>query len=156
MGELLQHIKDAFNAQPHEVSIEVNPDDITPQYALQLRNAGFNRVSMGIQSFVDEHLKWMNRRHTAEEGEQAYHNLREAGFSNISLDLIFGYSGLTPQLWEYNLKKMVELFPEHISAYQMSIEPGSVLARMYEKGEYHLVPDEICLREYIFLQEQEI
>ena len=153
LGELLQHIKEAFNAQPHEVSIEVNPDDITPQYALQLRNAGFNRVSMGIQSFVEEHLKWMNRRHTAEEGEQAYHNLREAGFRNISLDLIFGYSGLTPQLWEYNLKKMVELFPEHISAYQMSIEPGSALAKMYEKGEYHLVPDEICLREYTFLQE---
>lgn len=154
LGEVLEHIKEAFGiACPQEVSIEVNPDDITPQYARQLYEAGFNRVSMGIQSFVDEHLRWMNRRHTSAQGEQAYHNLRNAGFCNISLDLISGFQGLTPQLWEYNLRKMVELSPEHISAYQLSIEPGSSLGRMYEKGEYSLVPDDICLREYKFLQD---
>lgn len=153
LGEILSHIKEAFNATaPEEVSVEVNPDDISPQYARMLLEAGFNRVSMGIQSFVDEHLKWMNRRHTAKEGEQAYHNLRDAGFCNISLDLISGFYGLTPQLWEYNLRKMAGLSPEHISAYQMSIEPGSALGRMYERGEYELVPDEICLEEYTFLQ----
>lgn len=154
LGEVLSHIKEAFSiSEPQEVTIEVNPDDITPQYALELHDAGFSRVSMGIQSFVDEHLLWMNRRHTASQAEQAYRNLRDAGFSNISLDLISGFQGLTPQLWEYNLCKMVELSPEHISAYQMSIEPGSALGKMYEKGEYTLVPDELCLKEYTFLQE---
>ena len=132
LGEVLERIIKAFNVSPIEVSLEVNPNDITPEYAAGLRKAGFNRVSMGIQSFVDEHLQWMNRRHKAQEGIDAYHNLRNAGFENISLDLIFGYAGLTPQLWEYNLSKMVELRPEHISAYQMSIEPGSALGKMYE------------------------
>ena len=153
LGEVLRHIKESFGISPKEVSVEVNPDDITPQYARELINAGFNRISMGVQSFVDGHLSWMNRRHDSAGAEQAYRNLREAGFGNISLDLIFGYGGLTLQLWEYNLRKMVELFPEHISAYQLSIEPGSALGKMYEKGEYELVPDDVCNMQYSFLQE---
>lgn len=153
LGELLSHIREAFEFLPQEVSIEVNPDDITPGYAHSLKQAGFNRVSMGIQSFVDSHLQWMNRRHNAAQGEMAYRHLRDAGFANISLDLIFGYRGLTPQLWEYNLHKMIQLRPEHISAYQMSIEPGSALGKMYESGEYTLVPDEICHMEYAMLQQ---
>ena len=152
LGQVLEHIIQSYDVSPVEVSVEVNPNDITPEYAAGLRAAGFNRVSMGIQSFVDEHLQWMNRRHKALEGETAFHNLRGAGFENISLDLIFGYGGLTPQLWEYNLSKMVELHPEHISAYQMSIEPGSVLGKMYEKGEYDLPPDSLCHNQYNFLQ----
>ena len=152
LGEVLEHIIKAYEVSPVEVSLEVNPNDITPEYAAGLRKAGFNRVSMGIQSFVDEHLQWMNRRHKAQEGIDAYHNLRNAGFENISLDLIFGYSGLTPELWEYNLSRMVELCPEHISAYQMSIEPGSALGKMYEKGEYDLPPDNLCHQQYTFLQ----
>lgn len=153
LGEILLHIKECFGISPQEVSIEVNPDDITPQYARELFDAGFNRVSMGVQSFVDSHLVWMNRRHDSSGAQEAYCNLRDAGFENISLDLIFGYGGLTPQLWEYNLRKMVELSPEHISAYQLSIEPGSALGKMYEKGEYELVPDDICNNQYSFLQE---
>ena len=152
LGEVLEHIIKAYEVSPVEVSLEVNPNDITPEYAEGLRKAGFNRVSMGIQSFVDEHLQWMNRRHKAQEGIDAYHNLRNAGFENISLDLIFGYAGLTTQLWEYNLSKMVELRPEHISAYQMSIEPGSALGKMYEKGEYDLPPDNLCHQQYSTLQ----
>lgn len=152
LGQVLEHIIKAYKVSPVEVSLEVNPNDITPEYAAGLRKAGFNRVSMGIQSFVDEHLQWMNRRHKAQEGIDAYHNLRNAGFENISLDLIFGYGGLTPQLWEYNLARMVELCPEHISAYQMSIEPGSALGKMYEKGEYDLPPDNLCHQQYTFLQ----
>jgi len=153
LGEVLSHIKERFCINPVEVSLEVNPDDITPRYARELRAVGFNRVSMGVQSFVDDHLKWMNRRHNSQQAAQAYRSLRDAGFENISLDLIFGYSGLTPQLWEYNLQQMVELLPEHISAYQMSIEPGSVLGKMYERGEYELLPDAICRAQYSFLQE---
>ena len=153
LGETLDKIIKTFGITPTEVSIEVNPNDITPQYARELRNAGFNRVSMGIQSFIDEHLQWMNRRHKALEGEEAFHNLRNAGFNNISLDLIFGYNPLTDELWEYNLTKITELSPEHISAYQMSIEPGSALGRLYEKGKYELLPDNICHNQYSAMQQ---
>ena len=153
LGEVLSHIKERFNSNPVEISVEVNPDDITPQYARGLITAGFNRVSMGVQSFADDHLKWMNRRHNSQQAVEAYRNLREAGFENISLDLIFGFGSLTPQLWEYNLQKMVELAPEHISAYQMSIEPGSALGKMYEKGEYDLPPDSTCHSQYSTLQQ---
>ena len=153
LEHMLQHLIKVYNADPVEVSIEVNPNDITPGYARQLRAAGFNRVSMGVQSFVDGHLQWMNRRHNGEEAVRAYADLRNAGFENISLDLIFGYAGLTPELWEYNISKMVGLAPEHISAYQMSIEPGSVLGKKYERGEYDLPPDSLCQEQYSFLQE---
>ncbi len=153
LGEVLEKTIRTFNISPVEVTVEVNPNDISPQYAKELHSVGFNRVSMGIQSFVDDHLVWMNRRHKAQEGEEAFHNLRNAGFNNISLDLIFGYTPLTDQLWEYNLAKITELSPEHISAYQMSIEPGSALGKLYEKGEYDLTPDSTCHNQYSMLQE---
>ena len=153
LGEILNKIIQAFGISPTEVSIEVNPNDITPQYAKELHNEGFNRVSMGIQSFVDDHLTWMNRRHKAIEGEEAFYNLRNAGFNNISLDLIFGYNPLSDELWEYNLAKITELSPEHISAYQMSIEPGSALGKLYENGKYELLPDNICHNQYSTMQQ---
>lgn len=153
LERLLHRIIRTFDASPEDISIEVNPNDITEEYAAALRRAGFNRVSMGVQSFVDEHLLWMNRRHRAAEGEEAFHNLRAAGFNNISLDLIFGYGGLTEELWQYNLEKITSLSPEHISAYQMSIEPGSALGKMYERGEYDPVPDETCRNQYAALQD---
>lgn len=153
LGMVLEKIIGTFGFVPIETSIEVNPNDITLQYAHQLRQWGFNRVSMGMQSFIDEHLVWMNRRHKALEGEEAFHNLRNAGFDNISLDLIFGYNPLTDWQWEYNLSKITDLSPEHISAYQMSIEPGSALGKLYEKGEYELVPDSNCYNQYSKLQE---
>lgn len=137
---------------PHESTIEVNPDDITLEFAKDLRKIGFNRVSMGIQSFNDGHLKFMNRRHTAQEAITAYYTLREAGFTNISLDLIFGYAGLTNSLWKYNLDKIIELQPEHISAYQMSIEPGSALSALLRKGEYLPLESDLCESQYRLLQ----
>lgn len=152
LERILTHIIKTFDANPVETTLEVNPNDITPQYARDLKSIGFNRVSMGIQSFIDENLKWMNRRHKADEGEEAYRMLRSAGFTNISLDLIFGFQGLTQQMWEYNLERMTQLRPEHISAYQMSIEPGSALWKMLRDGAYDLVPDNICMEQYSTLQ----
>ena len=152
LGQVLEHIIQAYDVSPVEVSVEVNPNDITPQYARGLVAAGFNRVSMGVQSFIDDHMVRMNLRHKGEEAAAAYYALREAGISNISLDLIFGYSSLHQEQWEYNINKMVSLRPEHISAYQMSIEPGSVLGKMYERGEYDLLPDNSCQEQYSLLQ----
>ena len=108
-----------------ELTVEVNPDDVTPEYALGLRGLGVNRVSMGVQSFSDVSLRWMNRRHTAAGAREAYRMLREAGFDNISQDLIFGYDPVpwgtpaTPrdllmQQWREDLEQMLLLRPEHI------------------------------------------
>ena len=135
-----------------EFTIEVNPNDITPEYAAFITSLGVNRVSMGMQSFDDSHLKWMNRRHTSSEGIQAYRILRDAGINNISLDLIFGYAPLSGQQWENNIDTMISLAPEHISAYQMSIEPGSRLSAMSRNGSYTPPSDEECLRQYTLLQ----
>lgn len=149
---ILSALRERFNFTPIEATVEVNPNDITLEYAMALRKAGFNRVSMGVQSFHDSHLAWMNRRHRGEEAVEAFRNLRRAGFSNISLDLIFGYSGLDMEQWRSNIEKMVSLAPEHISAYQMSIEEGSLLHRRLLKGEYDLVPDNTCMEQYTMLQ----
>jgi oxygen-independent coproporphyrinogen-3 oxidase len=104
--EIFDTILKEFGFSPQEATIEVNPNDITLEYAKGLKEIGFNRISMGVQSFIDEHLLWMNRRHRSHEAIEAYYILRKVGFANISLDLIFGFSLLTTPLWEYNLSKI--------------------------------------------------
>lgn len=136
-----------------EFTIEVNPDDITPEYASGLKSSGINRVSMGVQSFDNAALEWMNRRHNADDAVRAYSILRNAGFENISLDLIFGYSMLTDEAWMKNLEKIAVLAPEHISAYQMSIEPGSLIASMAREGKKVLHSPERCAEQYAMLQQ---
>ncbi len=153
LQSILECLKEIFGLSAlQEFTIEVNPNDITPEYASFLADMGVNRVSMGVQSFIDEHLVWMNRRHNALEGERAFALLREAGIKNISLDLIFGYQMLDNKQWEYNISKMIELAPEHISAYQMSVEPGSALNVMLRKGEYSIPSQEACEHQYRVLQ----
>ena len=151
--ELIDGIKSVFPADFKEFTIEANPNDINLDYAEALAALGVNRVSLGVQSFVDEHLKWMNRRHTAAEAISSVEILRKAGINNISLDLIFGYSLLTDAQWKYNLQTITYLKPNHISAYQMSIDPGSPLGKQYEKGVYTPPSDEQCARQYSFLQD---
>jgi coproporphyrinogen III oxidase-like Fe-S oxidoreductase len=135
-----------------EFTVEVNPDDITPEYAAGLKSVGVNRISMGVQSFIDEHLKWMHRRHTSADAINAYHILRDAGFDNISLDLIFGFAGLTTQQWRYNLSKITSLHPDHISAYQLSIDEGTTLEALFNHGKYTPLSADECAAQYAMLQ----
>ena len=147
--EGLRRIVECLGYGPYqEFTVEVNPDDITLEYARFLKELGVNRVSMGVQSFDDGLLRWMNRRHTSAGARQAFRYLRDAGFQNISIDLIFGISQLTSQLWEETLKEAVELAPEHISAYQLTVEEGSGLAEMIKAGRYAEAPDEQCAAQY--------
>jgi oxygen-independent coproporphyrinogen-3 oxidase len=136
-----------------EFTMEVNPDDVTPDYLATIKKSGINRLSMGVQSFSDEDLKWMNRRHNSKQAIDAFYNARAAGFDNISLDLIFGYELLTMERWNSNLQKILEMRPEHISSYQLSIEPKSKLGSLYEKGCYNATSDEMSYREYQLLQQ---
>lgn len=137
-----------------EFTVEVNPEDIVEkgrEYVRGLLALGVNRISMGIQSFNDDILRWMNRRHDAGNAVKSFHILRESGVRNISIDLIFGISQLTDETWKDTIEKALELSPEHISAYQLSIEEGSALAKMVADGRYVEASEEQCRRQYDIL-----
>ena len=139
-----------------EFTVEVNPEDIVEKgqdYVEGLLELGVNRVSMGVQSFDDRLLKWMNRRHTSLQAVQAYRILESAGVDNISIDLIFGLPQLTDELWDDTLEKTLAIssrgnLPKHISAYQLSVEEGSMLEKMISKGMCAEAPEEECRRQY--------
>lgn len=134
-----------------EFTVEVNPEDIVEkgrEYVRGLLALGVNRISMGLQSFNDDILRWMNRRHDAGNAVKAFHILRKSGVRNISIDLIFGISQLTDETWKDTIEKALELSPEHISAYQLSIEEGSALAKMVADGRYVEASDEQCRHQY--------
>ena len=134
-----------------EFTVEVNPEDIVEkgrEYVRGLLALGVNRISMGLQSFNDDILRWMNRRHDAGNAVKAFHILRKSGVRNISIDLIFGISQLTDETWKDTIEKALELSPEHISAYQLSIEEGSALAKMVADGRYVEASEEQCRHQY--------
>lgn len=137
-----------------EFTVEVNPEDIVEkgsEYVRGLLALGVNRISMGVQSFDDGILRWMNRRHDAVRVVEAFRILRGSGVRNISIDLIFGISQLTDETWKDTIEKALELTPEHISAYQLSIEEGSALAKMVADGRYVEASEEQCRRQYDIL-----
>ena len=159
---LLDALRQTGHGGPYgEFTVEVNPEDIVEKggvYVEGLLEMGVNRVSMGVQSFDDGILKFMNRRHGSETARKAYAVLEDAGVRNISIDLIFGLSQLTDGQWSDTLKKALEIspsgvLPQHISSYQLSVEPGSMLAKMVEKGVWSEASDELCERQYAILCE---
>ncbi|MBQ6073596.1 MAG: radical SAM family heme chaperone HemW [Bacteroidales bacterium] len=142
LERIAEAVTDTFGGTPPgEFTIEVNPDDITPAKAAELHSMGVNRVSMGVQSFSDEHLKWMRRRHTAAGAIAAFDTLRKAGFGNLSLDLIFGFTGLDDGRWAESIDRALVLQPEHISCYQMT-------------GRWADPDEERCRRQYMLLRER--
>ena len=140
-----------------EFTIEVNPEDIVEKgedYVRGLLDLGVNRVSMGVQSLDDGILRWMNRRHDAAHARQAFRILRSAGVGNISVDLIFGLSQLSEAILSETLAEVLAWRPEHVSAYQLSIEPGSALAGMVREGRYAEATQEQCAAQYRLLCEE--
>lgn len=137
-----------------EFTIEVNPDDVTPTYMSACRAIGVNRVSMGIQSFVDAELQEINRRHTSDEARQVVKIIKEAGFSNISIDLIYGLPLQTLETWRYSLAEAVALDVPHISCYNLSYEEGTVLYKKRENGEIKECGEDECVRMYEILVEE--
>ena len=139
-----------------EFTIEVNPEDIVEKgedYVRGLLDLGVNRVSMGVQSLDDGILRWMNRRHDAAHAREAFRILRSAGVGNISVDLIFGLSQLSEAILSETLAEVLAWRPEHVSAYQLSIEPGSALAGMMREGRYAEATQEQCAAQYRLLCE---
>lgn len=125
-----------------EVTLEVNPDDLSLKKAEGFRAMGINRISMGIQSFRDEDLLLLNRRHDAKTAVKAVGMLLDSGFRNVSIDLIYGFPGLTTGGWEYNLETAFSLGISHLSAYHLSYEPGTVLYYMRETGKVREIEEE--------------
>ena len=143
--------QDSYPEPFTEFTIEVNPEDIVekgPDYVRELLALGVNRVSMGVQSLDDGILRWMNRRHDAARARQAFGILREAGVRNISVDLIFGISQLSEAIFAETLREVLAWRPEHVSAYQLSIEGGSALAELVHQGRYSEAPQEQCAAQY--------
>ena len=162
LERLLEALRECGHGGPYdEFTVEVNPEDIVDKgedYVRGLLDLGVNRISMGVQSFDDGILKFMNRRHSAAVAREAYAILENAGVRNISVDLIFGLPQLSDNQWKDTLKDVLEISPsgrrpQHISAYQLSVEPGSMLARLVEKGRFEEASDELCERQYSMLCE---
>lgn len=155
--EVLQRIVAAIGGGPFgEFTLEANPDDIVrggPEYVRQLTALRVNRISMGVQSFDDEILRWMGRRHNGADAACAVGILREAGVKNVSIDLIFGLSQLSLHDWEATVQRALDLHPEHISAYALSIEEGSALAELVASGRYSPAGEEQCREQYEVLCE---
>jgi oxygen-independent coproporphyrinogen-3 oxidase len=136
LNRVLSTINDAFDIDSAaEISLEANPGDIDAQRAAALRQIGFNRVSVGIQSFDDGLLQMLGRKHDAETAVAAIRNFRDGEFDSINLDLMFGLPNQTLQQWEASLDKALELDTDHISLYGLTIEPNTPLEVTVERGD---------------------
>ena len=149
-GQLSRLLSNIYNnvGKPQEVTVECNPDDVTDAYARHLRSCGVNRVSMGAQTFDDNRLQFLGRRHNAGQVADAMQSLRKAGFENISIDLMFGFPGQTLEEWTSDIRQAVALRPEHISAYSLMYEEGTLLHSMLERGQVKEIDEELSRKMY--------
>ena len=134
-----------------EITLEANPDDLTPTYLKQLKASPINRLSIGVQSFLDEDLSFMKRAHNAKEAFQSIVQSQDAGFENISLDLIYGLPQLTLKRWEENLKKVASLKIQHLSAYALTVEKRTTLYHDIQTGKSKMPDDEMMVDHFTFL-----
>lgn len=134
-----------------ELTVEVNPDDVTDELMSCFASEGVNRVSMGVQSFVDSELEFMGRRHNAAEALEALAAMRRAGIDNVSIDLIYGVPGQTMQSWQRSVEQAIATGAQHISAYSLSYEPGTRLWVMRRQGKVKETDDETCVAMYSHL-----
>lgn len=146
---ILDTIKRNYTLSPSaEITIEANPDDLTPEYLTTLRSLSFNRLSMGIQSFDDTQLKALGRRHTAERARQAVEDARVAGFNNISIDLMFALPSSTHAQWQESIQQAISLHPTHISAYNLTYEEETPLYRALQQGKINAIDEDENLKQF--------
>ncbi len=135
LGRLMEMIFDRFHFESDsEMTIEANPNDLNPIKLKRLHALGVNRISLGVQSFDDQELSFLRRRHTVKDAEQALEGIREAGFMNLGIDLIYGLPGQTINQWQTNLDKALAFNPEHLSCYQLTLAKGTLFWGLKEKG----------------------
>jgi oxygen-independent coproporphyrinogen-3 oxidase len=146
LAEIFAAINKIFKIDKHaEITIEVNPGDVSPEYFRFLHKLDINRLNIGIQSFEDSILKFLGRRHTARDALSAISNARKAGFENIGIDLIYGVHGQNVLSWKKNIQKALSFSPEHISCYQLSLEKTTPTFKLYKKENMHLLSEDEAL-----------
>ncbi|MDT8400488.1 MAG: radical SAM family heme chaperone HemW [Bacteroidales bacterium] len=134
--DILEKLDNVFGiSESAEITMEANPDDISRVYARDLKKAGINRISLGIQSWDDNILKFLNRRHSAAMAEEALDDIIASGIENISADIIYGIPGMTQKQWKEGLQKTLNMDIKHLSAYHLTIEKATVFGKMKKAGE---------------------
>lgn len=155
IGELLQLIKETYPvAENVEITLEANPDTLSLAYLEGLRQLGVNRLSIGIQSFFDNDLKYLSRRHDSQHARQCIDWAKQAGFSNINIDLIYGLPTSNAEQWNRNLDLFFALDLPHLSAYALTLEPNAILTKQIELGKVQPVNEEDALRDYEILSQR--
>lgn len=149
LDQLLNTLAGTFSLAPElEITLEANPDDLTETKLKELKTSGINRLSIGIQSFHEAHLQFMNRAHSAEQAGQCVPLAREAGFDNISIDLIYAIPAPDHSIWQQDLQKALELKPEHISSYCLTIEPQTAFGNWLKKGRLQPIDDDYAAEQF--------
>ncbi len=137
-----------------EITLEANPDDLDAASVKELRKTAINRFSIGVQSFFEDDLRWMNRAHSASEAESSVKRVQDAGFENITIDLIYGFPILSNQKWQGNMEKTISLDVPHISAYSMTVEQKTALAHFIKKGKEPAMADSQGAEQFLMLSER--
>lgn len=155
LNRLLAALAANFNILQHaEITLEANPDDINIALLEEWKRAGINRLSIGVQSFREQDLQWMNRAHTAAEALSGIRLAQDAGFENITIDLIYGTPTLTDAAWEENLDKAFALNIPHLSCYALTIEPKTALQHLVETKQMADTDAEQQARQFLYLMER--
>lgn len=132
---MMEAFSSYFSIAPDaEITLEANPDDISPDKLLEWKKAGINRLSIGIQSFFEEDLQWMNRAHNASQAKNCIQLAQDAGFHNLTIDLIYGTPGLSNERWIANIETAISLNIPHLSCYALTVEPNTALDKLIQKG----------------------
>ena len=149
---IVSTIYENFQIQPNaEFSFECNPDDLTDSYCESLLKNGVNRLSIGIQSFFDDDLQLLNRRHNSESARKAVRIAQNAGFQNITIDLIYGLPNMTLERWQKNLDEAAKLNVQHLSAYSLMVEEHTALHKFVRTGKFILPSEESVLEQFNYL-----
>ncbi|MFV0289840.1 MAG: radical SAM family heme chaperone HemW [Mangrovibacterium sp.] len=153
INQIIYKIHEHFIVDIHaEITMECNPDDLNRQYLDDLKKSTINRLSIGIQSFKDCHLKHMNRRHCALQAINAVRLAQEVGFNNINIDLIYGLPHLTIETWKQSIAQAIDLNVAHISAYHLTYHEGTVMYKLLKEGKIVEIPDEESFEQFKLLR----
>ena len=155
LEKILTTVRENFEVEPKaEITFELNPEDADLNYLKEIKSLGINRLSVGLQSFNEEELKWMNRAHTVEQSFDCIKNAQHAGFDNISIDLIYGSKFQTPESWRKTLQTAFDLNTQHISSYNLTVESKTQLGNLVKQKKEEEIDSEISAQLFDILMEE--